>query len=100
MAREAIPNFDDDYIDYDDDDDSGYIVPYGADFGPINPNEIKYITPVPKTVFDTIYKIFCQQKSFDKKYKLFQSVTQHKFSHALHDKEINKETFFYDRDYL
>lgn len=53
MAREAIPNYDDDYIDDDDDDDSGYIVPYGH-FGPIDPNEIKYITPVPKTVFDTI----------------------------------------------
>ena len=38
MAREAIPNFDDDYIDDDDNDDSGYIVPYGGDFGPIDPN--------------------------------------------------------------
>ena len=47
------------------------IVPYEGDFGPIDPNEIKYITLVPKTVFDTIYKIFCKQKSFDKKYKHF-----------------------------
>ena len=47
------------------------IVPYEGDFGPIDPNEIKYITLVPKTVFDTIYKIFCKQKSFDKKYKYF-----------------------------
>lgn len=30
VAREVIPNFDDHYID--DDDDSGYIVPHG-DFG-------------------------------------------------------------------
>ena len=36
----------------------------------------------------------------DKNYKLLNAVNQHEFSSTLHDKPLNKETFFYEGDYL
>ena len=60
----------------------------------------EYIKPLPKCKYDSIFSFFKRQESLDKKYNLLSVTTWHEFSHILYDKPINKETFFYDRDYL
>ena len=60
----------------------------------------EYIKPLPKCKYDFIFSFCKRQESLDKKYNLLSVTTWHEFSHILHDKPINKETFFYDGDYL
>ena len=67
---------------------------------PSHQGKIKYIKPLSKCKYDSILSLLKRQESLDKKYNLLSVTTWHEFSHVLHDKPINKETFFYDRDYL
>ena len=61
----------------------------------------EYIKPLPKCKNGSIFSLFKRQESLDKKKKNLLSVTTwHGFSHILHDKPLNEETFFDDRDYL
>ena len=60
----------------------------------------EYIKPLSKCKYDSIFSFFKGQESLDKKYNLLSVTTWHEFSHILHEKPINKETFLYDRDYL